>query len=136
MTDKLEMPLEQFAEAVAKENARLNEEIQLKNAQLVIRRDRITRLISGAGGIMEMKQTISDKEQEIERLEDEIEKKNSAVKLYFTAFNKAAERIKKLEEALDEIAVWDDGDIGPHMDEPCSASKARIALIGDEVKKQ
>jgi hypothetical protein len=28
MTDRLEMPLEQFAQAVAKENARLNEEIQ------------------------------------------------------------------------------------------------------------
>jgi hypothetical protein len=28
MTDKLEMPLEQFAEAVAKENARLIEEIE------------------------------------------------------------------------------------------------------------
>jgi hypothetical protein len=27
MTDKLEMPLEQFAEAVAKENARLNAEV-------------------------------------------------------------------------------------------------------------
>ena len=29
MTDKLEMPLEQFAEAVAKENARLNARILL-----------------------------------------------------------------------------------------------------------
>lgn len=35
MTDKLEIPLEQFAEAVAKENARLNEEIErlLSNAK-------------------------------------------------------------------------------------------------------
>ena len=48
MSDKLEMPIEQFAEAVAKEN---------------------TRLISGPGGIMEMKQTIADKEQHIEKLE-------------------------------------------------------------------
>ena len=47
MTDKLEMPIEQFAEAVSKEN---------------------TRLISGPGGIMEMKQTIADKEAVIERL--------------------------------------------------------------------
>ena len=30
------------------------------------------RLTSGPGGIMEMKQTISDKEQEIERLKSEI----------------------------------------------------------------
>jgi hypothetical protein len=48
MINKLEMPLEQFAEAVAKEN---------------------NRLISGPGGIMEMKQTIADKEAEIARLE-------------------------------------------------------------------
>ena len=48
MTDKLEMPLDKFAEAVAKEN---------------------TRLISGPGGIIEMKQTIADKEKRIEQLE-------------------------------------------------------------------
>ena len=53
MDNKLEMPLEQFAEAVAKENARL---------------------ISGPGGIMEMKQTIADKEREIERLQDKCDK--------------------------------------------------------------
>ena len=47
MTNKLEMPLEQFAEAVAKENERL---------------------ISGPGGIMEMKQTIADKEKRIDQL--------------------------------------------------------------------
>jgi hypothetical protein len=47
MANKLEMPLEQFSEAVAKENERL---------------------MSGPGGIMEMKQTIADKEAEIERL--------------------------------------------------------------------
>lgn len=45
MIDKLEMPLEQFAEACAKEN---------------------NRLISGPGGIMEMKQTIADREADIE----------------------------------------------------------------------
>jgi len=53
MDNKLEMSLEQFAEAVAKENARL---------------------ISGPGGIMEMKQTIADKEREIERLQDKCDK--------------------------------------------------------------
>ena len=42
------MPIEQFAEAVAKENSRLT---------------------SGPGGIMEMKQTIADKERRIEKLE-------------------------------------------------------------------
>lgn len=44
------------------------EQIELMKAQLLIRRDRITRLQAGPGGIMEMKQTISDKEAEIERL--------------------------------------------------------------------
>jgi len=58
MSDKLEMPIEQFAEAVAKENIRLNEH----NEKL--------------------------KEQ---------------TKLYFHAFNKAADRIEKLEAALREI---------------------------------
>jgi hypothetical protein len=72
MTNKLEMPLEQFAEAVAKENERL---------------------VSGPGGIMEMKQTIADKEQLIEKLENQF-------KLYFHAFNKAASHIEKLEAAL------------------------------------
>jgi len=57
--DKLEMPLEQFAEAVAKENVRLNEH----NEKL--------------------------KEQ---------------TKLYFHAFNKAADRIEKLEAALLDLS--------------------------------
>lgn len=34
MSDKLEMPLEQFAEAVSKENARLNERIKKLEAAL------------------------------------------------------------------------------------------------------
>ena len=34
MTDKLEMPIEQFAEAVAKENARLNNRIEKLEAVL------------------------------------------------------------------------------------------------------
>ena len=42
MSEKLEMPLEQFAEAVAKENARLNEEVdrlkQICNDQAMILR--------------------------------------------------------------------------------------------------
>jgi hypothetical protein len=58
MSDKLEMPVEQFAEAVAKENVRLNEH----NEKL--------------------------KEQ---------------TKLYFHAFNKAANHIEKLEAALRTI---------------------------------
>jgi len=58
VSDKLEMPLEQFAEAVAKENVRLNEH----NEKL--------------------------KEQ---------------TKLYFQAFNKAADHIEKLEAALRDL---------------------------------
>jgi len=46
---------------------------------------------------MEMKQTIADKEQRIEKLE-------SQFKLYFHAFNKAAARIEKLEAVLRKYA--------------------------------
>jgi len=56
------------------------------------------RLTSGPGGIMEMKQTIADKEQRIEKLE-------SQFKLYFHAFNKAANHIEKLEAALREMLI-------------------------------
>ena len=42
------------------------EQIEIMKAQLLIRRDRITSLRLG---VMEMKQTIADKEAEIERLE-------------------------------------------------------------------
>ena len=45
------------------------EEIEMMKAQLLIRGDRIKNLMSGPGGIMEMKQTIADKEAEIARLE-------------------------------------------------------------------
>jgi hypothetical protein len=47
---------------------RLREELLLKNTQLLIRKDMISHLKAGPGGIMEMKQTIADKEVEIERL--------------------------------------------------------------------
>lgn len=52
---------------------RINEQSELilmMETQLLIRRDKIESLTSGPGGIMEMKQTISDKEAEIERLQD------------------------------------------------------------------
>jgi len=60
--------------------------------------ERIEQLTSGPGGIMEMKQTIADKEQSIEKLE-------SQFKLYFHAFNKAANHIEKLEAALREMLI-------------------------------
>ena len=53
--------------------------------------NRIEQLTSGPGGIMELKQTIADKEKSIEKLE-------SQFKLYFHAFNKAAARINELEK--------------------------------------
>jgi predicted RNase H-like nuclease (RuvC/YqgF family) len=56
--------------------------------------ERIEQLTSGPGGIMEMKQTIADKEERIEKLE-------SQFKLYFHAFNNAASHIEKLETALE-----------------------------------
>jgi len=40
----------------------------LKNTQLLIRKDMISHLKAGPGGIMEMKQTIADKETEIKQL--------------------------------------------------------------------
>lgn len=35
---------------------------------------------------------------------------------------------ERLRGALNEIAQWYDGDVGPHMDEPASAGTARAAL--------
>ena len=42
-----------------------SEKITMMEAQLLIRRDRIESLTSGPGGIMEMKQTIANKEIQI-----------------------------------------------------------------------
>ena len=80
------------------------DEILMKDAQLLIRRDKIEKLKSGPGGIMEMKQTIADKEQRIEKLESRFFMVNQ-FKLYFHAFNKAADRIEKLEAALREMLI-------------------------------
>ena len=102
MTNKLEMPLEQFAEAVAKENERL---------------------ISGPGGIMEMKQTIADKEQRIEKLESRFFMVNQ-FKLYFHAFNKAADRVEKLEAALLDILEQGEDDFPSPKDMCWTARKA------------
>lgn len=44
------------------------EEIHILRAQCLIRKDLIEKLKSGSGGIMEMKQTIADKETLIEEL--------------------------------------------------------------------
>lgn len=48
----------------------LKEELSMVRAQALIRKDLIEKLKSGPGGIMELKQTIADKEAEIERLQD------------------------------------------------------------------
>jgi hypothetical protein len=48
------------------------EEINMLRAQCLIRKDLIEKLKSGPGGIMEMKQTISDKEKRIKELENGI----------------------------------------------------------------
>ena len=47
----------------------LKEELSMTRAQALIRKDLIEKLKSGPGGIMEMKQTIADKEAEIEELQ-------------------------------------------------------------------
>ena len=46
----------------------LREELLMRNTQLLIRKDTIAHLKAGPGGIMEMKQTIADKETLIEEL--------------------------------------------------------------------
>ena len=69
MTNKLEMPLEQFAEAVAKENERLQSQYDIALGAIRVGIERIEQLTSGPGGIMEMKQTIANKERRIEKLE-------------------------------------------------------------------
>ena len=61
------------------------------SSQIIWLEQRVEQLTSGPGGIMELKQTIADKEKRIEKLE-------SQFKLYFHAFNKAAARINELEK--------------------------------------
>ena len=72
MTNKLEMPLEQFAEAVAKENERLQAQYDIALGAIRVGVERIEQLTSGPGGIMEMKQTIADKENLIAELENKL----------------------------------------------------------------
>jgi hypothetical protein len=52
---------------------RQEEEIEMMKAQLLIRKDLIEKLKSGPGGIMEMKQTIADKEAEIDILNKDLD---------------------------------------------------------------
>lgn len=49
------------------------EEIHMLRAQCLIRKDLNEKLKSGSGGIMEMKQTISDREAEIEQLQKDLD---------------------------------------------------------------
>lgn len=46
-----------------------NDEIEMLKAQVLIRGDLVEKLKSGPGGIMEMKQTIADKETQIEEMQ-------------------------------------------------------------------
>jgi hypothetical protein len=50
-----------------------NEQIEMMKAQLLIRKDLIEKLKSGPGGIMEMKQTIADKETEVQELQKDLD---------------------------------------------------------------
>jgi len=48
---------------------------------------------------------------------------------YLAAKRADAQRIERLEKALNHIASWDEGPVvGPHFDEPASAEVARAAL--------
>lgn len=44
---------------------------------------------------------------------------------------RAADHIEMMELALNKMAQWHDGEVGPHMDEPCSAAISRAALKGE-----
>lgn len=51
------------------------------------------------------------------------------LKGYAAAKQADAQRIERLEKALNRIASWDEGPVvGPHFDEPASAEIARAAL--------
>ena len=82
MTNKLEMPLEQFAEAVAKENERLQAQYDIALGAIRVGVERIEQLTSGPGGIMEMKQTIANKESRIEKLEAAMREIQRSTTLY------------------------------------------------------
>lgn len=56
------------------------EQITMMETQLLIRRDKIESLKSGPGGIMEMKQTIADREAEIIDLNDYIKELNTQIR--------------------------------------------------------
>ena len=49
-------------------------------------------------------------------------------------FVEAVNYIERMEEALNELAQWYDGEVGFHMDDPWAASVARIALNGVKTK--
>jgi len=49
------------------------EEIHMLRAQCLIRKDLIEKLKFGPGGIMEMKQTISDRENDIEKMQSDLD---------------------------------------------------------------
>lgn len=66
--DKLIRGWERAMVNAKNEIERLREELLMSNTQLLIRRDMITHLKSGPGGIMEMKQIIADKEALINEL--------------------------------------------------------------------
>jgi predicted RNase H-like nuclease (RuvC/YqgF family) len=51
----------------------LKEELSMTRAQALIRKNLIEKLKSGPGGIMEMKQTIANKEAEIEELQKDLD---------------------------------------------------------------
>lgn len=71
MTNRLEMPVEQFAEAVAKENARLNEEIERLNNEKII----IKASADGASSLLlDVQQDCIKLQNEVDRLKQKCDK--------------------------------------------------------------
>jgi hypothetical protein len=98
MINKLEMPLEQFAEAVAKENERLQSQYDIALGAIRVGVERIEQLTSGPGGIMEMKQTIADKEAEIADKERRLENTYKAYEKLGQMYNDLADKYQNAEK--------------------------------------
>ena len=65
---------------------------------------------------------------EIEQLREALSAMTELFKATEASAQWALSEAERLREALNEIAAWHEGPIGPHMDEPAAASTARLAL--------
>jgi hypothetical protein len=74
---------------------------------------------------------MTDKQPKALWLADELEKYTYDFEWHSTAadeLRRLHEVNVQLVEALDDLAAWQDGEVGSHMDEPHAAFVARVAL--------